>query len=52
MTPSSGMLQNCTININYEPSTVDTQHQAVAPTFNNFDFPEEVEKEFAYIDIM
>ena len=50
MTPFFGMLQNCTININYGPSTVNTQHQVVAPTFDNFDFPA-FEKELAYIDM-
>ena len=51
MTPSFGMLQNCTININYGPSTVNTQHQAGVPTFDNLGFPEEVEKELAHIDM-
>ena len=51
MTPSFGMLHNSTININYGPSTVNTQHQPMVPTFDNFDFPEEVEKELAHIDM-
>ena len=47
--PAFGMLQNCTINVNYGPSTVNIQHQA--PSYDNFSFPEEVEKELSYIDL-
>ena len=28
LVPRFGMLQNCTINVNYGPSTVNIQHQA------------------------
>ena len=49
--PAFGLLQNCSININYGPSTVNTQHQALAPTYDNFDFPEQVEKELLYIEM-
>ena len=47
--PAFGMLQNCTINVNYGTSTINTQHQA--PTYDNFDFPPEVERELSIIDI-
>jgi len=40
------MLQNCTINVSYGPSTDNIQ-----PTYENFDFPEEVKKELTYIDL-
>ena len=47
--PAFGMLQNYTINVNYGPSMVNIQHQV--PSYDNFGFPEEVEKELSYIDL-
>ncbi len=47
--PAFGVLQSCTININYGPSTVTIQHHA--PTYDDMGFPKEVEKELTYIDI-
>ena len=47
--PEFGMLQNCTINVNYGTSTINTQHQA--PTYDKVDFPPEVERELSLIDI-
>ena len=46
--PGFGVLQNCTININYGPSSVNIQHEAPC-SYDNFDFPDEVEKELTYI---
>ena len=43
--PAFGMLQNCTINVNYGTSTINTQHQA--PTYDKV----EVERELSFIDI-
>ena len=47
--PAFGMLQNCTINVNYGASTINTQHQA--PTYDKAAFPPEVERELSNIDI-
>ena len=42
LVPKFGMLQNCTINVNYGPSTVNIHHHAT--TYEKFEFPEETEK--------
>ena len=47
--PAFGILQNCTINVNYGTSTISTQHQV--PTYDKVDIPPEVERELSVIDI-